>query len=53
MLKGTPYHFHLSPPRVGTGTSRPDDPLELLVLPFDSDAGEFTVHFQLPPCEGA
>jgi CheY-specific phosphatase CheX len=47
MLKGTPYHFHLSTPRIGTGVPASG---EWLVLPFDIDAGTFTVHVQLPPC---
>ncbi|HEY2787441.1 MAG TPA: chemotaxis protein CheX [Fimbriiglobus sp.] len=48
MLKGTPYHFLLSTPRVGT-----DVPVsgEWLVLPFEIGAGAFAVLVQLPPCE--
>jgi CheY-specific phosphatase CheX len=47
MLKGTLYHFNLSTPRLAA----PDDGREFLVLPFDCDAGAFSVCVHLPPCE--
>jgi CheY-specific phosphatase CheX len=52
MLKGTPFHFHLSPPRVGP-PPQPADDAEFLALPFDCDAGRFTVRVHLPPCDEA
>jgi CheY-specific phosphatase CheX len=48
MLHGTPFHFHLSTPRVGVATSTTTDAPEFLVLTFDCDAGNFAVHVYLP-----
>lgn len=45
MLKGTPYHFTLSTPKVGLASTSTD--CEFLVLPFDSDAGQFNVLISL------
>jgi CheY-specific phosphatase CheX len=49
MLKGTPYHFHISTPRVGPAV--PSDGAEFLVLPFDTDVGRFTVSVSIAPCQ--
>ncbi len=51
MLKGTRYHFNLSVPRVSSTVSQPNDEPELLVLPFDYDAGGFAVTVLLSPGE--
>lgn len=51
MLKGTHYHFTLSTPRVGQIVPTPAEGTEFLVLPFDSEAGTFTLRVHLPPCE--
>lgn len=53
MLKGTPYHFHLTTPRFGT-ESLPDGreaSQAWLVHPFGTDAGEFVVCLRLSPCD--
>lgn len=43
MLKGTPHHFQLATPRVGAAVAPLTGGSGILVLPFDSDAGEFSV----------
>ncbi|MFO0821785.1 MAG: chemotaxis protein CheX [Gemmataceae bacterium] len=48
-LKGTPYHFHLSTPRVGPHVYDSDS--ESIAMPFKSDAGVFVIRVQLPACD--
>lgn len=43
LLAGTPYHFDLGTPRVGRTTASGG-----YVLAFDSGAGPFALHIQLP-----
>lgn len=43
MLHGTPYHYALSTPKVGTQGDPAGSELEFLALPFHTDAGGFTV----------
>ena len=45
MLRGTPYHFTLSTPRVADGAP---DVGDAHVLAFASDAGPFALHVHLP-----
>ncbi|MFM8270963.1 MAG: chemotaxis protein CheX [Gemmata sp.] len=49
MLKGTVYHFNLSTPQ--PASAAPADGPDFLTLPFDCDAGAFSVCVHLPPCE--
>ena len=53
MLKGTPYHFHLTTPRFGPESlpESHEDSTAWLVHPFATDAGEFVVCLRLSPCE--
>lgn len=50
MLKGTLYHFTLSTPRVGRAAGGAAGDADYLTLPFDTDAGGFTVAVDLPAC---
>ena len=48
MLRGTPYHYALSTPRLGKDGDPPGTEMEFLALPFHTDIGRFTVLVALP-----
>jgi CheY-specific phosphatase CheX len=52
MLKGTRFHFYLSPPIMGSAADE-HWPMacEILVLPFSTEAGLLALNIQLPPCD--
>ena len=45
LLRGTPYHFTLSTPRIADGAP---DVLNAQIIAFASDAGPFALHVHLP-----
>jgi CheY-specific phosphatase CheX len=52
MLKGTRYHYFLSPPIVGSAAAA-DWPTtdEFLAIPFTCDAGPMALYIHLPPSD--
>jgi CheY-specific phosphatase CheX len=52
MLKGTPYHFTLSPPQVSRTPPPGAEGTAPLILTFAADVGAFLLQVELPACPG-